>query len=35
MSVVLLQLNNATNFIFYCLSGQRFRRGTVETFNNG
>ncbi|CAF4424634.1 unnamed protein product, partial [Rotaria magnacalcarata] len=35
MSVILLQLSNATNFIFYCLSGQRFRQGTIEIFNNG
>ncbi|CAF0784765.1 unnamed protein product [Adineta steineri] len=34
ISVVLLQLNNATNFIFYCFAGQRFRRATMQTFND-
>ncbi|CAF2346528.1 unnamed protein product [Rotaria sp. Silwood2] len=32
MSVILLELNNATNFIFYCLAGQRFRQATRQTF---
>ncbi|CAF0989653.1 unnamed protein product [Rotaria sordida] len=32
MSVILLQLNNATNFIFYCFAGQRFRQATVQAF---
>ncbi|CAF1157865.1 unnamed protein product [Adineta ricciae] len=32
ISVVFLQLNNATNFIFYCFAGQRFRRATVQMF---
>ncbi|CAF0912106.1 unnamed protein product [Rotaria sordida] len=34
ISVLLLQLHNATNFIFYCLAGQRFRQATMETFND-
>lgn len=34
ISVILLQLNNATNFIFYCFSGQRFRRVTVQVFHH-
>ncbi|CAF3390542.1 unnamed protein product [Rotaria sp. Silwood2] len=32
ISVLISQLHNATNFIFYCLAGQRFRQTTVETF---
>ncbi|UJR21500.1 hypothetical protein I4U23_024584 [Adineta vaga] len=32
-SVLLLQLHNATNFIFYCFTGQRFRQATIEVFN--
>ncbi|CAF0935475.1 unnamed protein product [Rotaria sp. Silwood1] len=32
ISVILLQLNNATNFIFYCLAGERFRQATIQTF---
>ncbi|CAF0722525.1 unnamed protein product [Adineta ricciae] len=31
-SVLILQLHNATNFIFYCFTGQRFRQATIETF---
>ncbi|CAF0877370.1 unnamed protein product [Rotaria sordida] len=32
MSVILLQLNDATNFIFFCFTGQRFRQATIQTF---
>ncbi|CAF1365565.1 unnamed protein product [Adineta steineri] len=32
-SVLLLQLHHATNFIFYCFTGRRFREATIETFN--
>ncbi|UJR27377.1 hypothetical protein I4U23_008667 [Adineta vaga] len=32
ITIIFLQLNNATNFIFYCFAGQRFRRATVQTF---
>ncbi|CAF1437930.1 unnamed protein product [Rotaria sordida] len=32
ISVILLQLNNATNFVFYCVASQRFRPATIQTF---
>ncbi|CAF1187782.1 unnamed protein product [Rotaria sordida] len=32
LSVIILQLNNATNFIFYCVASQRFRLATIQTF---
>ncbi|CAF1217476.1 unnamed protein product, partial [Didymodactylos carnosus] len=31
VTVLLLQMNNATNFIFYCLAGQRFRAVCLQT----
>ncbi|CAM4776611.1 unnamed protein product [Rotaria magnacalcarata] len=32
LSVIILQLNNATNFLFYCFAGHRFRQATVQTY---
>ncbi|CAM2701787.1 unnamed protein product [Rotaria socialis] len=32
LSVIVLQLNNATNFLFYCFAGHRFRQATVQTY---
>ncbi|CAF3253087.1 unnamed protein product [Rotaria socialis] len=32
LSVIVLQLNNATNFLFYCFAGHRFRQAAVQTY---
>ncbi|CAF1197757.1 unnamed protein product, partial [Didymodactylos carnosus] len=31
LTTLLLQLNSATNFIFYCLAGKKFRTACIET----